>query len=93
MNGNATEDRELTVRVKANGAGFLEVSVRDCGHGLTPNASRELFEPFYTTKPNGMGMGLAISRTIIEAHGGKSRAENNPDRGATFTFTLPADGG
>ena len=93
MNGNATEDRELTVRVKANGAGFLEVSVRDCGHGLTPNASRELFEPFYTTKPNGMGMGLAISRTIIEAHGGKIRAENNPDRGATFTFTLPADGG
>ena len=93
MNGNATEDRELIVRVKAEAGKHLEVSVRDCGTGLAPNAARDLFEPFNTTKPNGMGMGLAISRTIIEAHGGKIRAENNPDRGATFTFTLPVTGG
>ncbi len=63
----------------------------DGGTGLTPGESSQLFEPFYTTKPNGMGMGLAISRTIIEAHGGKIRAENNAGPGATFSFTLPAE--
>jgi signal transduction histidine kinase len=93
MNGNATEDRELTVRVSAEAGKHLAVSVRDCGTGLAADTARDLFEPFYTTKPNGMGMGLAISRTIIEAHGGKIRAENNPGRGATFTFTLPANEG
>ena len=92
MNANPGTDRELTVRVKMKTVGRLEVSVSDRGTGLQPGEGAQLFEPFFTTKPNGMGMGLAISRTIIEAHGGKIRAENNPTRGATFTFTLPTAG-
>jgi PAS domain S-box-containing protein len=83
------EERELKVRISKDIA-HLEVSVSDCGTGLPPSESGRLFEAFYTTKPNGMGMGLAISRTIIEAHGGKIRAENNPGKGATFTLSLPA---
>ena len=82
------EERALTVRAGLSANGWVEVAVSDCGTGL-PVEMPNLFEPFFTTKPNGMGMGLAISRTIIEAHGGKIRAENNPGRGATFTFTLP----
>lgn len=92
MNGNPTDDRELIVRVNVENTNRLEVSIQDCGTGLTPGDLSQLFEPFYTTKPNGMGMGLAISRTIIEAHGGKIRAENNPGRGAAFIFTLPSRG-
>ena len=92
MNTTAVDERLLTVRVNAKTMGRLEVSVSDRGTGLPPSEDSQLFEPFYTTKPNGMGMGLSISRTIIEAHGGKIRGDNNPDRGATFTLTLPAAG-
>ena len=92
MNANPADERALTVRVKAKIPGWLEVSVSDCGSGLPPAEAGQLFEPFHTTKPNGMGMGLAISKTIVEAHGGKIRAENHPDTGATFTFTLPTAG-
>jgi PAS domain S-box-containing protein len=88
MNSTPGGNRTLTVRVKPGNPGWLGVSVSDCGTGLPRNEGTRLFEPFYTTKPNGMGMGLAICRTIIEAHGGKIRAENNPGPGATFTFTL-----
>ena len=89
MGKNPEAERELSVRVRARPAGRLEVSVTDAGSGLQPGEIGQLFEPFFTTKPNGMGMGLAISRTIIEAHGGKIRAENNPVKGAVFSFTLP----
>ena len=71
--------------------GKVEISVRDFGEGLSSERLPHVFEPFFTTKTNGMGMGLAISKTIIEAHGGVIRARNNPDRGATFSFTLPAE--
>ena len=89
MSATPAAERELVVGVSLKTPGRLEVSVAARGTGL-PDTS-QLFEPFYTTKPNGMGMGLAISRTIIEAHGGKIRAENNVHRGATFTVSLPVN--
>jgi signal transduction histidine kinase len=67
----------------------VKVSVRDFGSGIDEAQRDKLFEPFYTTKTGGMGMGLSISQSIIHAHGGSLWAENNPDRGATFYFTLP----
>jgi len=68
------------------------VSVQDAGTGFNPEEVDRLFEAFYTTKPQGMGMGLAISRSIIEAHGGRLWAEPNHGPGATFLFSLPAAG-
>ena len=67
----------------------MRVTVRDSGVGLDLEKLPRLFEAFYTTKPGGMGMGLTISRSIIEAHGGTLAAANNPDRGAKFYFLLP----
>jgi PAS domain S-box-containing protein len=72
----------------------VKVLVRDFGVGIDEDHKDRLFEPLYTTKPEGLGMGLAISQNIISAHGGSIWAENNPDRGATICFTLqPAGGG
>jgi PAS domain S-box-containing protein len=73
-----------------DGEGSALVHVRDAGTGIKPEAIHQLFEAFYTTKPQGMGMGLAISRTIIETHGGRLWAEMNQGPGATFLFSLPA---
>jgi len=67
----------------------VEVAVRDCGPGLTPETWERLFTPFFTTKPQGMGMGLSISRSIIDTHGGKLWATPNPEGGTTFQCTLP----
>jgi C4-dicarboxylate-specific signal transduction histidine kinase len=80
------------IRLEAVAAddGGAEVRVRDDGVGLPAGEAEKLFEPFLTTKPHGLGMGLAISQRIVEAHGGKLRAFANPDGGATFAFTLPA---
>jgi signal transduction histidine kinase len=69
------------------------VAVRDSGPGLTPAALERLFEPFYTTKPGGLGLGLSICRSIIEAHGGRLSVSANVPRGATFQFTLPVHPG
>ena len=80
--------RRVTVRLKQAG-GRIEVSVSDTGPGIPAEKMARLFEPFFTTKQNGIGLGLPISRTIMEAHGGSIRAENDPDGGASFCFTLP----
>ena len=66
------------------------VAVRDLGPGLAPATLENLFKAFHTTKPNGLGLGLSICRSIIEAHGGRLWASANPPRGAVFQFTLPA---
>lgn len=78
----------LVVAARPAGEGFVEVSVSDTGHGIAPDVAAQLFQPFMTTKTSGMGIGLSISRTIIEAHGGRIAAESNPAGGATFRFTL-----
>jgi len=69
---------------------WVEISVSDTGVGIGDEDRRHILEPLYTTKPRGMGLGLAISRAIVEKHGGVLRVESEPDKGATFTVTLPA---
>jgi len=91
MAGVAASQRLLTVSAKTNKEKNVEVSVSDTGAGIATDKIERLFEPFFTTKTNGMGMGLAISQTIIEAHGGKIWGGNNETRGAVFFFTLPLD--
>jgi len=85
----AAGPRELLISSKADGPKAVVVVVRDSGAGLDSTSLDRLFEPFYTTKPQGMGMGLAICRSITEAHGGRLWATTNPDRGASFHFSLP----
>ena len=88
MKDCSVEDREVSLRVEG-GAGMVEVSVSDHGTGLTSDKLDKIFQPFFTTKREGLGMGLSISRSIIEANGGRLWAENNNGRGATFHFTVP----
>ncbi|MGO9831520.1 MAG: sensor histidine kinase, partial [Myxococcaceae bacterium] len=82
-------ERRVIVEAERDGSYNVRISVCDSGTGVPPEIIGSIFEAFFTTKPNGMGMGLPISRTIIEAHGGRLWAENNAQRGATFRFTLP----
>lgn len=74
----------------ALGPNGIEVAVQDAGCGMTAGLCERVFDAFFTTKPNGLGMGLSISRSIIEAHGGRLWAMVNPDQGTTFRFVLPA---
>jgi C4-dicarboxylate-specific signal transduction histidine kinase len=87
----ATANRSLIIRTLADGAGVVGVAVQDSGPGIAKKDADHIFEPLYTTKAEGIGMGLAIARTIVEAHGGRLTATNNEDGGATFRFTLPVD--
>jgi two-component system sensor kinase FixL len=80
---------ELSVRVASAPDGFTRVSVSDTGSGISEEVRGRLFEPFMTTKKEGMGVGLSICRTIVEAHGGSISASSNEGLGATFAFTLP----
>jgi PAS domain S-box-containing protein len=84
------EEREICVAVDGDGAEVC-VQIRDCGSGIAIDPD-SLFAPFFTTKSSGLGMGLSICRSIIEQHGGTLAAANNPGRGATFRFSLPAAG-
>jgi signal transduction histidine kinase len=85
--------RQLLIRTDTDESESIVVAVQDSGPGVKPEDLHRLFTPFYTTKPQGMGMGLAICRSIIEAHGGKLRVMANEARGATFQFTLPTGHG
>jgi signal transduction histidine kinase len=89
MSGAGDGPRELWVGSGTDKSQGVLVSVRDSGPGLDPKSLDHLFDAFYTTKPQGLGMGLAISRSIIEAHGGRLWATANAPRGAVFQFTLP----
>lgn len=84
-----SERREILVSTAASPDDLLVVTVADTGPGISDEFSLQLFRPFVTTKPNGMGVGLSISRTIIESHGGRIWTEPNPGGGAMFRFTLP----
>ncbi len=81
---------ELTITSRLNPEGQLVVSISDTGVGLPADSAERIFDAFHTTKPQGTGMGLAISRSIVEAHGGRVWATANQEAGATFHFTLPA---
>jgi C4-dicarboxylate-specific signal transduction histidine kinase len=89
----ADRPRTLTLRSECQGDSRICVAVQDSGIGLSEEVMSRLFESFFTTRAKGMGMGLSISRSIIEAHGGRLWAESNPSGGATFQFTLPTGDG
>jgi len=82
--------RTLVVRTASTTPEVITVAVQDCGIGVDEPSLARLFHPFFTTKAGGMGLGLALSRSIIAAHGGWIWATRNPDRGLTMSFTLPA---
>jgi two-component system, LuxR family, sensor kinase FixL len=84
----ASAVRDLTIATVTHGAGEVLVKVADTGPGISADVADQLFQPFITTKPHGMGVGLSISRTIIEAHGGRIWVDHNPGGGAVFCFTL-----
>jgi PAS domain S-box-containing protein len=86
--GTERARREVVVATTCN-ATAIEVAVRDTGEGIAPTVAAKLFAPFVTTKQRGLGLGLAISRSIIENHGGRLWATPNPDAGTTFSFSLP----
>jgi signal transduction histidine kinase len=89
MSAVRDRSRELTIVSRRDGSDAVLVEVRDCGIGLDPQHAEQLFEAFYTTKTEGLGIGLSISRSIIEAHGGRLWASANAPHGAVFRFSLP----
>jgi C4-dicarboxylate-specific signal transduction histidine kinase len=90
MSGVEDGNRELHISTVGMESEGVCVAVRDTGHGLSPESLSRLFEPFYTTKPEGVGIGLSICRSIIEAHGGRLWAIPREPQGALFQFTIPA---
>ena len=89
VSANRVPDRRVTVLTAMASSEMVRVAVRDGGVGIPADKLEEIFQPFFTTKTEGLGMGLSVSRSIIESHGGRLSAENNPGPGATFSFTLP----
>jgi PAS domain S-box-containing protein len=90
MAGTAGQDKELMVVTRRGGANSVEVAVSDTGPGLPPRDVGDVFDPFVTTKPDGLGMGLAITRSLVEGHGGRIRVAQTSALGTTFVFSLPA---
>jgi two-component system sensor kinase FixL len=89
MEGVQPVDRVVDVKLKPEHNGMVGLAVVDRGHGIAPERLDKIFKPFFTSKPQGLGLGLSISRSIVEMHGGRLWAENNIDRGATFHVILP----
>jgi len=88
---DAGTDHQLTIKSEVDDNGQILISVRDTGVGLDPHLVEQVFDTFFTTKPQGLGMGLPISRSIVESHGGHLWASFSQQRGATFHFTLPTE--
>jgi two-component system sensor kinase FixL len=84
-----SDQREVTINITPEKPGWILVTVCDTGGGIDPSVATRLFEPFVTTKRKGMGLGLLVTRSIVENHGGRIWSKLNPGRGSTFSFTLP----
>jgi signal transduction histidine kinase len=87
MNGDGAN---ITFRGRPAGAGFVRLDVIDTGSGITPDQMRKLFEPLFTTKARGIGLGLAVSRGLVQANGGAISADSSPGAGTTISVSLPA---
>jgi signal transduction histidine kinase len=92
MSGVSERSRGLVIGTGKDSSGGVLVAVQDSGPGLDPESFDRLFDSFYTTKPGGMGMGLSICRSIVEAHGGRIWATPNTGPGITMQFSLPVNG-
>ena len=90
MDSQQIDARTIAIATRLKNSNEIITAISDSGGGIPPDTIEAIFSPFHTTKSTGIGLGLSISRSIIEAHGGKISAENNPDGGATFYFILPA---
>jgi PAS domain S-box-containing protein len=88
---NPENNRDLYIRTESSNDQEIAINISDNGPGFEGSSVEKLFQPFFSSKPDSMGMGLAISRSIVEAHGGQLSGVNNPQGGATFTFTLPIE--
>lgn len=85
------DNLRLTIQTSRDEDSAVRISVADTGRGIANNSTADIFAPFITSKKGGLGIGLSISKSIVEAHGGKIWVEPNPDRGSTFLFTLRAN--
>jgi C4-dicarboxylate-specific signal transduction histidine kinase len=88
--GQPAARRQVRLSARSDGHGSIELTVRDLGIGVDPAVMERIFDPFFTTKSSGMGLGLSVSRTIVDAHRGKLSVENLPEGGAMFRVLLPA---